>query len=95
MRLTGQEIVNAMCINIALRKMVKPTEVDVELAWDDELGFSAEVFVGERSQIFAEPGILEAIEQYVYQEYNLRVFRDQIKLVLTDEDIEAEISESA
>ncbi|TCZ81077.1 DUF2653 family protein [Paenibacillus albiflavus] len=92
MRLSGQEIVNALCINIAARKMIQPDQVDVELMWDDDYGFSAEVFVGERNQILIEASIHEAIEQYVYKEYNIRIFRDQIQLVLTDEDIEADIN---
>jgi len=92
MRLSGDEIVNAICINIATRKMIQPGQVDVELAWDDDYGFSAEVFVGERNQILIEATIHEAIEQYVYNEYNIRIFRDQIQLVFTGEDIEAEIN---
>lgn len=93
MRLSGQEIVNALCVNIAARKMIQPDQVDVELMWDDEYGFSAEVFVGERNQILIEANILESIEQYVYKEYNTRIFRDQIRLeIVNDEDIEAEIT---
>jgi Protein of unknown function (DUF2653) len=91
MRLSGQEIVNALCIHIAQRKVIKPEQVDVELMWDDDYGFSAEAFVGERNQILIEGTILEAIEQYMFSEYNTRVFRDQIQLLVVDEDIEAEI----
>lgn len=91
MRLSGQEIVNALCINIAQRKLIKPEQVEVELMWDDDYGFSAEAFVGGRNQILIEGNILESIEQYVYSEYNIRIFRDQIQLLVVDEDIEAEI----
>ncbi|OPH54994.1 hypothetical protein BC351_30195 [Paenibacillus ferrarius] len=92
MRLTEQEIVNAVCLNMAERKALKPNEVDVELMWDEDLGFSAEVFAGGRSQILTEGNLFEAITQYLFNQYQMRVFRDQMRFIL-DEEIIAEITE--
>ncbi|NQX69831.1 DUF2653 family protein [Paenibacillus alba] len=92
MRLTEQEIVNAVCLNMAERKGLKPNEVDVELMWDEDLGFSAEVFAGGRSQILTEGNLFEAITQYLFNQYQMRVFRDQMRFIL-DEEIIAEIAE--
>jgi hypothetical protein len=92
MRLSEQEVINAVCLNMAERKQVKPTDVNVELMWDEDTGFSAEVFTNGRSQILIQGNILEAIEQYMYNQYDMRVFRDQIELRL-DEEIVADIAE--
>jgi hypothetical protein len=92
MRLTEQEVINAVCLNMAERKQVKPTDINVELMWDEDTGFSAEVFTNGRSQILIQGNLLEAIEQYMYNQYDMRVFRDQIELRL-EEEIVADIAE--
>jgi hypothetical protein len=91
MRLSEQEVINAVCLNMAERKQVKPTDVNVELMWDEDTGFSAEVFTQGRSQILIQGNLLEAIEQYMYNHYQMRVFRDQIELRL-EEEIVADIA---
>jgi hypothetical protein len=85
MRLSEQEIINAICLNMAERKRLKPTDIDVEMMWDEDLGFSAEISAEGRSQILIQANLLEAIEQYLLNQYQMRVFRDQIQLVLEDE----------
>jgi hypothetical protein len=92
MRLSEQEVINAVCLNMAERKQVKPTDVNVELLWDEDTGFSAEVYTNGRSQILIQGNLLEAIEQYMYNQYDMRVFRDQIELRL-EEEIVADIAE--
>jgi len=92
MRLSEDAIVNAICLSVARRKMIQPTQVEVQMMWDEEYGFSAEATAAGRSQILIQATILEAIEQYMNQVHNVRVFRDQITLVLEDEII-AEIAE--
>lgn len=90
MRLSMDEIINAVCLHMAERKQVKPTDVEVELMWDEEHGYTAEVWVQGRSQYLVEANLLEAIERYLLNEYGTRVFRNQIRLVL-EEEIIAEI----
>jgi hypothetical protein len=87
MRLTEQEVINAVCLNMSERKRLKPTDIDVELMWDEDTGFSAEIFAEGRNQILIQANLLEAIEQYLYNEYNMRIFRDQIELKLEEEII--------
>jgi hypothetical protein len=94
LQLSEEEISNAICLHTAERKQIKPTDVKVELMWDEELGFSAEIFTNGRNQILVEANILEAIERYVHQQYNIRVFRNQIRLELEDE-ITAEIDNAS
>ena len=63
------EIVNAVCLHFAERKGVKPTDVEVQLQWDEDYGYTAEVWVLGRSQYIVEANLLEAIERYMFTEY--------------------------
>jgi hypothetical protein len=91
MRLSEQEIINAICFHTAERKQIQPTQVEVQLMWDEDHGFSAEVTAQGRDQIIVESNMLEAIERYLLKEYNMRVFRRQIVLDL-DEEIFASVA---
>ncbi|WP_020616356.1 YxcD family protein [Paenibacillus daejeonensis] len=91
-RLSMDEVINAVCYHLADRRRVEPTDVEVQLAWDEETGFTAEAWVQGRSQYLIEANLLEAIEQYMYNHHNRRVFRSAITLDLDDE-IYAEIAD--
>jgi hypothetical protein len=92
MRLSEQDIMNAICLHIAERKKIKPEQVQVQLMWDEDLGYSAEVLVDGRNQILIEANILEAIERYLFVLWDQRVFRSQISLEI-DEEMFATIHE--
>lgn len=91
-RIYTDEIINAVCLHMADRRGVKPQDVEVQLSWEEEYGFTAEVWVNGRSQYLIEANLLEAIEQYMYSQYNRRVFRSNIKLD-ADEEFWADITE--
>jgi len=91
MRLSMDEIVNAICLHMAERKQLQPNEIEVELSWDEELGFTAEVWVQGRSQYLVEANMLEAIERYMFTQYNQRIFRSQIQLVVGEDEMVADI----
>lgn len=74
------------------RRGVNPTDVEVQLSWEEEYGYTAEVWVKGRSQYIIEANILEAIEQYMFTQYNRRVFRSNITLD-ADEEFWADISD--
>lgn len=77
---------------MADRRGVSPTDVEVQLSWEEEYGYTAEVWVNGRSQYIIEANILEAIEQYMFKQYNRRVFRSSITLD-ADEDFWADIAD--
>jgi hypothetical protein len=85
MRIFTDEIINAVCLHIGQRKRVPPTEVEVQLSWDEEYGFTAEVWVEGRSQYLVEANLLEAIERYMLEQYQMRVFSSQITLDANEE----------
>jgi len=83
--LPEQDIINAICVYIAEKKQVKPEEVEVELMYDDDTGFSAEAFVGGRSQILITGNIIEALRKWLKEYLNRDPFAG-IKLELYDEE---------
>ncbi|PYE43267.1 YxcD family protein [Paenibacillus barcinonensis] len=92
MVLSMDEIVNAICIHMAERKGVRPTDVDVELSWEEDTGYSAEVWIQGRSQFLVESNMIEAILRYLHSEYNIRAYREDVTLDL-DEEITAIVNQ--
>lgn len=90
MILSMDEIINAICLHTADRTGLRPTDIQVELSWDEDTGYTGEVWANGRSRYLIELNIIEAIMQYVYKEYGVRAFKDDITLEL-DEEITATI----
>lgn len=83
--LSEQDIVNALCVYISRKKQVKPEEVEVELMYDDDYGFSAEAYVNERKQVLITANIIEALRLWLDEFLNRDPYVG-IKLVLDDEE---------
>lgn len=88
MVLSMDEIINALCLHMAERKAVRPEDVQVELSWEEDTGYSAEVWVQGRSQYLVESNMIEAILRYMLSEYGIRAYREDVRLDL-DEEITA------
>ncbi|WP_025700475.1 YxcD family protein [Paenibacillus forsythiae] len=91
MVLSMDEIINAICLHMAERKGIPVTEVQVELSWEEETGYTAEVWTQGRSQYLVESNMIEAILRYLHSEYNIRAYRDDVRLEL-DEEITAVVN---
>lgn len=89
--LSMDEIINAVCMHMAERKAVRVEEVQVELSWEEDTGYTAEVWVQSRSQYLVESNLIEAILRYVHSEYGIRAYRENVQLKL-DEEITAVVS---
>ncbi|WP_453991917.1 YxcD family protein [Bacillus nitroreducens] len=83
--LSEQEIINAVCVYTGLKKQVKPEEVEVELMYDDDYGFSAEVYVNDRKQVLIMANLIEAIRLWLGEFLNRDPYAG-IKLILDDEE---------
>ncbi|UPK41762.1 YxcD family protein [Paenibacillus pabuli] len=92
MVLSMDEIVNAICLHMAERKGVRPTDVNVELSWEEDTGYSAEVWIQGRSQYLVESNMIEAILRYLHSEYDIRAYRENVRLDL-DEEITAIVNQ--
>lgn len=83
--ISEQDIVNAVCVYISRKKQVKPEEVEVELMYDDDYGFSAEAFVDGRKQVLITGNLIEALRLWMDEFLNRDPYAP-IKLVLDDEE---------
>ena len=87
-KISEQELINALCIYIAEKdKCIR--KVLVELMYDDDYGFSAEVEVNGRQQILIQANLIEALRLLLDREYNVNPFAARLQLELDDEGIYA------
>ncbi|OIK13684.1 YxcD family protein [Bacillus sp. MUM 13] len=80
-----QDIINAVCLYIADKKGIAPEEVEVELMFDDDYGFSAEVYTGGRKQVLITVNLIEALRLWLDQELHRNPYAG-IELVLDDNE---------
>jgi len=92
LRISMDEIAYAVCLNTAERLNVPVDSVAVDLLYDEDLGYSAEVKAQGRERILIEANIKEAIIRYVDVTYGKRVYPADITLDVEDE-IWAEIAD--
>ncbi|WP_394235235.1 YxcD family protein [Niallia oryzisoli] len=83
--ISEQDIVNALCVYIARKKQIKPEEVEIELMYDDDYGFSAEAYANERKQVLVTINIIEALRMWLDEFLNRDPYSG-IELVLDDEE---------
>lgn len=81
-----QNIINAVCVYIARQKNVSPEEVEVELMYDDDSGFSAEAYVNGQQQVLTTLNLIEALRQTIKEFLNLDPNSTGIELILDDEE---------
>ncbi|WP_100330253.1 YxcD family protein [Bacillus xiapuensis] len=85
-KIAEQDIVNAICLHAASSKKISPEEVKVELMYDDEYGYSAEIYWSGRKQILAAAHLIEALRFWIEAELNMDPYAARIDLVLDDEE---------
>ncbi|AWC28831.1 YxcD family protein [Bacillus cytotoxicus] len=86
LKISEQELINALCVYIAEKRQVAPEAVLVELMYDDDYGFSAEVEVNGRQQILIQANLIEALRLWLDREYNLNPYAARLQLELDDEE---------
>ncbi|GGL65526.1 YxcD family protein [Sporolactobacillus putidus] len=80
-----QDIVNAICLFLANKKGIAPEDVQVELMYDDDYGFSAEAYVQGRKQVLVESNMIEAVRFWLDTEMQRDPFGASLRLLLDDE----------
>lgn len=80
-----QDIINAVCVYISRKKQVRPEEVEVELMYDDDYGFSAEAYVDGRKQVLIMANLIEALRLWLDEFMNEDPYAG-IKLKLDEEE---------
>lgn len=85
-KLSEQQLVNAICLHVASKKQIQPNAVSVELMWDEDYGFSAEVSALDRQQVLIEANLIEAIRFWLQTQLNRNPFAAAVELVLDDDE---------
>ncbi|MEK4484378.1 YxcD family protein [Psychrobacillus sp. FSL H8-0484] len=81
-----QNIINAVCVYIGRQNNVAPEEVEVELMYDDDSGFSAEANINGQTHILTTLNLIEALRQTIKEFLNLDPNATGIELILDDEE---------
>ena len=80
-----QNIINAVCVYVSRKKQVEPEEVEVELLYDDETGFTAEAYVNGQRDELSTLNLIEALRITLKEFLNIDPVSAGIKLKLDDE----------
>ncbi|QCR32599.1 YxcD family protein [Lysinibacillus sp. SGAir0095] len=81
-----QEVINALCYFHAKFKQIKPTDVEVELMYDDVAGFTAEAYVNGEMDFYNTVNFITAIRLYLDEKLNRDSISARIKLDLHDDE---------
>ncbi len=85
-KISEQDVINAICLYTADKRHISPQEVNVELMWDEDYGFSAEVYVFGRQQVLIQANMIEAIRFWLHSVLKRDPFAAALELVLNDEE---------
>lgn len=85
-KIPEQDIVNALCLHIAHKRQITPQEVEIQLLYDDDYGFSAESYINDRKQILITSNIIEAIRFWLETVMKIDPFTATIEIILNDEE---------
>lgn len=85
-KVSEQEIINALCLHLASKRQITPQEVEIELMYDDDYGFSAEAYVNDRKQVLITANIIEALRYWLETEMSIDPFSAAIELILDDDE---------
>ncbi|WP_301107501.1 DUF2653 family protein [Sporosarcina sp.] len=81
-----QDVANAVCVLIAKEARVMPDDVEVELAYDDDEGFSAEAGLNGQVHQLNTTRLVEALRLWIEQYLDMDPMAAGIQLKLDDEE---------
>ncbi|KOO42791.1 YxcD family protein [Priestia koreensis] len=85
-KISEQEIVDAICLHAAHKREVSPHDVEVELMYDDDYGFSAEMYINDRKIVLITANMIEALRFWLDTEQGVDPFSAGLDLQLDDEE---------
>lgn len=81
-----QNIINAVCIYMSRKKQTEPENVEVELLYDDENGFTAEAYIRGQKEELDTLSLIKALRLSMEEFLNLDPISTGIELLLDDEE---------
>lgn len=80
-----QDIINAICLYQAKQKAVAPDSVEVELCYEDDEGFFAEVYVHGAKLTMTTFDMTQALRMWIEEQLHQDPYAAGIKLLLDEE----------
>ncbi|GER68096.1 hypothetical protein BpJC7_22420 [Weizmannia acidilactici] len=85
LKLTEQELINAVCSYVADQHYAYPENVMAVLTYDDGIGYGADVELNGRDlEPLTEPKLIQAIRKYLEEQYSIDPFAVSIRLEIED-----------
>lgn len=84
--ISEQDVINSVCIYHAREKLVMPEDVQVELTYDDEMGFGAEAESKGQTAYYKEGNMLSALRIWVEEFLEMDPYSTAIRIELDDEE---------
>ncbi|QFF97687.1 DUF2653 family protein [Psychrobacillus glaciei] len=81
-----QNIINAVCVYISRQLQCEPEDVEVELLYDDENGFTAEAYLNEQKEVLNTFNLIKALRLSMEEFLNIDPISTGIELLLDDEE---------
>ncbi|MEQ6856627.1 DUF2653 family protein [Lysinibacillus capsici] len=81
-----QDIINAICLSQAYYQNIRPEDVLVELTYEDDAGFGAEVEVNGQIEVLNTAAMIGALRVWIKDVIHGDPFSTGIELVLDDEE---------
>ena len=85
LKLTEQDLINAVCLFHAKFKSVRPEEVEVELSFDDDAGYGAEAYFNGNCDLYNTTNFITAIRLYIDEQLGKDSLSARIVLDIEDE----------
>lgn len=84
--LPEQDVINSICLFYAREKHVLPEDVEVELLFEDDRGFEAEVYVNGAQTLYNEGNMVSAVRLWIEEYHEMDPYAAAIRLELDDEE---------
>lgn len=79
-----QDLINALCEFHARFRKVNPSEVEIELMYDDVSGYSAEAYVNGQMDVYNTVNFITAIRLYIDEKLHRNSMAARIQLAIDD-----------
>ncbi|MFF2753152.1 DUF2653 family protein [Psychrobacillus sp. NPDC058041] len=81
-----QNIINAVCVYISRLKQTEPENVEVELLYDDDNGFTAEAYINGQKEELNTLSLIKALRLSMEEFLNIDPISTGVELLLDDEE---------
>ncbi|PLT27818.1 DUF2653 family protein [Peribacillus deserti] len=81
-----QDLIDSLCVYTSLRENIPPEQVQADLGYDQEYGFSASSLAYGRTLRFDEQDMIDAVADYLQEYHQFRPDSLHVKFSYLEED---------